>query len=272
MRSLLSLSPLAVASLALSACGTGIDFSSPGGLFGLDGELGTPDSATDDDGTADQGGDNNDDATGEIVGGDDNSADDNSADDDSEACVARCRFDRYNLDVRVGDTFVLTNFVTCPDVLAHHSFAADGGDWAQLDDANAGVAITITTDDAEGGNHGDGEWRINLVDERGEEVDHATIRVNHDDESDITAADAVARDVDVDCDDDSSDDDGTADQGGENDDDTAGEIGGEVGGDDDGTADQGGENNDDTAGEIGGDDDGTADQGGANDDDVQLPG
>ena len=93
MRSLLSLSPLAVATLALSACGTGIDFSSPGGLFGLDSELGTPDGATDDDGTADQGGGNDDDTTGEIVGGDD-SADDDSADDnsvdDNDGAITAC--------------------------------------------------------------------------------------------------------------------------------------------------------------------------------------
>ena len=104
------------------------------------------------------------------------------------ACSDECEFTTYNLDVRTGDTFVLARFLACVDPLASHTFVqeGDGAPWRHLDAINAGEPITITDADRAGGDHGPGEYRLFLIDDvTGDDVDHMTIRIDHDDESDI---------------------------------------------------------------------------------------
>src|ERR1700710_1546027 len=84
----------------------------------------------------------------------------------SDGCSATCGFDRYNLDVQVGDVFVVQDFLTC-SAFTGVSFAMDGGSWDQLAAINAAQPITISDVDRQGGNHGDGEYRLNIVDAQG---------------------------------------------------------------------------------------------------------
>ncbi len=108
--------------------------------------------------------------------------------------LSRCRFERYNLDVRVGDRFVLSNFLErCDgDAGVDFAFAYEGDTTWNLAAFNADAVVEIVEADLEGGNHGDGEYRLDLVDARGRELDHATIRIDHDDRSDVRGGDDIA--------------------------------------------------------------------------------
>jgi hypothetical protein len=133
---------------------------------------------------------------------------------DDDAC--ECEFTTYNLDVRVGDQFVLSNFVSC-DGLIRFDYE-DGEDW-NLDNFNTDRAVTIVESDLLAGNKSEGRYRLQLFDDTGEELDHMTIRINHDDESDIQPGDEIPGQAPtVDCseddDDDTDDDDGDDDDGG----------------------------------------------------------
>ncbi len=113
--------------------------------------------------------------------------------EDGVPCAVECRFSTYNLDVQVGDTFVLTHFLErCDGRLgANFAFAYDGDETWNLGAFNANEPVTITEADLAGGNKSEGEYRLNLVGPNGEELDHATIRVGHGDESDIRPGDEV---------------------------------------------------------------------------------
>lgn len=112
---------------------------------------------------------------------------------DGVPCAVECRFTTYNLDVQVGDTFVLTHFLErCDGRLgANFTFAYEGDETWNLAAFNANLPVTITEADLAGGNKGEGEYRLNLVGPGGEELDHATIRVGHGGESDIQPGDEV---------------------------------------------------------------------------------
>jgi hypothetical protein len=110
------------------------------------------------------------------------------------ACSAdECRFDTYNLDVLVGDRFVISNFLGACEgqVGVDFVFAYEDGETWNLDAFNSDRAIEITEADLSGGNHGEGEYRVFLFDSGGEELDHMTIRIGHDPESDIRPGDAT---------------------------------------------------------------------------------
>lgn len=108
--------------------------------------------------------------------------------------VSECRFERYNLDVRVGDRFVLANFVErCDgDAGTDFEFAYEDDTLWNLAAFNANAVVEIVEADLDDGNHGDGEYRLLLVDTEGRELDHATIRIDHDDDSDVRSGDDIA--------------------------------------------------------------------------------
>lgn len=108
--------------------------------------------------------------------------------------VSDCRFDTYNIEVRTGDVFVLSNFVErCEgDAGTDYVFGYEDDETWNLTAFNTNTPITIVEADLDGGNHGDGEYRISLFDADGEELDHATIRIDHDDESDVREGDDLA--------------------------------------------------------------------------------
>lgn len=111
-------------------------------------------------------------------------ATDEPDDDACEEAEGECRFTTYNLDVRTGDTFVLSHFVSCGHAPGSgYTFAYEEGAPWNLDAFNADEPVTITDDDLDGGD--DGRYRLLLVDADGEELDHMTIRIDHDDESDV---------------------------------------------------------------------------------------
>ncbi len=126
---------------------------------------------------------------GETPDGGGDSEDPNPSSD--PRCDAECEFTTYNLDVQVGDVFVLANFVDCDGAPGEFVFAYEGAEDWNIDAFNTDLPVTITTIDLEGGNKGAGEYRLNMLDAHGEELDHMTIRINHGEDSDVTAADAV---------------------------------------------------------------------------------
>lgn len=111
--------------------------------------------------------------------------------DDDDAC--RCEFTTYNLDVRTGDTFVLSRFLSCGVDRGGAVFAYEEGDETfGLVEFNADLPVTITPEVAAGGEDGEGEYRLSLFALDGDEVDHITIRIDHDDVSDVGPNDATA--------------------------------------------------------------------------------
>jgi hypothetical protein len=120
---------------------------------------------------------------------------DDSGEDDSHCRPARlddCSFSTYNLDVQVGDKFILENFIEdCPGELGVDMvFGYEDGESWNLSAVNDNSAIEIVESDLNGGNHGEGEYRLFLLDaSTGDVLDHITVRVGHDDESDIQAGD-----------------------------------------------------------------------------------
>lgn len=120
-----------------------------------------------------------------IDGEDDPTAGEDDGDRVDVDCRSECEFTTYNLDVVVGDSFVLDHFVDCEDGPAPYVFGyEDGEDW-NLAAFNSGQLVTILRSDLDGGNKGDGEYRFSMYDAHGEELDHMTIRIGHDDRSDI---------------------------------------------------------------------------------------
>lgn len=110
-----------------------------------------------------------------------------------EPDLSRCEFERYNVDLRVGDRFVLTNFLEgCRgDVGTDFFFEYEDGTTWNLAAFNVNAVVELVEADREGGPRGKGEFRIDLVGADGEEIDHATIRIDHDDESDVRPGDDV---------------------------------------------------------------------------------
>ena len=96
-----------------------------------------------------------------------------------EVDLSECRFTTYNLDVATGDRFVLSNFLEgCEGrVGVDFFFEYEAGETWNIDAFNSDGVVEILEADAEGGNHGDGEYRFQLVDGLGEELDHVTIRI-----------------------------------------------------------------------------------------------
>ena len=102
-----------------------------------------------------------------------------------------CEFTTYNLDVRVGDQFILAHFVECEGPAGAFVFAyEDGEDW-NLDAFNADELVTIVEADLLGGNKSEGRYRLSMLDAMGDEVDHMTIRIDHADQSDVGATHAA---------------------------------------------------------------------------------
>jgi hypothetical protein len=113
--------------------------------------------------------------------------------------VEACEFQTYNLDVAVGDRFRVSRFVDCAAVLGtDYSFAYEGGETWNLDAMNRDDVIEIVDADRAGGNHGDGEYRFQMIDAGGDEIDHMTIRIR-DGDSDIGPGDDALAPPPVDC-------------------------------------------------------------------------
>lgn len=90
------------------------------------------------------------------------------------------RFTTYNLDVPVGHTWRIMDYVNAPGLSlgSDFDFVYDDGETWHLADFNNNTPVTIVTADLAGGNHGEGEYRISLrYIATGELVDHMTIRV-----------------------------------------------------------------------------------------------
>lgn len=107
--------------------------------------------------------------------------------------IGECRFDTYNLEVQVGDRFVITNFLErCGgEVGVDFVFGYEGGETWNLDNFNRNGVVEIVEADLAGGNHGDGEYRVSLLSMSGDEMDHMTIRIGHGGESDIRPGDEI---------------------------------------------------------------------------------
>jgi hypothetical protein len=177
----------------------------------------------------------------------------NLGDEGVAARTCRCRFTTYNLEVEVGDTFVLANFLSCGKDRGALRFVADG-DTLDLAALNADAPITISAGDAQSGNHGEGRHRIELVDESGDVVDKVTIRVDDKSEIGAGAADAPAG-CPVGDDDGNVDDDGDDDGhhgGGHDEDDDDGDDDDDGAGNDDPPGDDNGAGNDDPPGDDNG--------------------
>ncbi len=105
--------------------------------------------------------------------------------------LSRCEFERYNIDVRVSDRFVLTRFLEGCDgeIGVDFAFAYEDDTTWNLTAFNTDEAVEIVEADLDGGNHGEGEYRIELVGADGASIDHATLRIDHDEESDVRPGD-----------------------------------------------------------------------------------
>ncbi len=103
-----------------------------------------------------------------------------------EVDLRDCEFTTYNLDVEVGDRFVLSNFLSeCHGQIGIDlRFEYEDQEAWNLEAFNTNQVIEIDQADLEGGNHGNGEYRFMMVTSEGEELDHMTIRIEHGD-SDI---------------------------------------------------------------------------------------
>lgn len=130
-----------------------------------------------------------------VAGSSDDSDDGASSPHGSNECgeIGECRFDTYNLEVQVGDRFVITNFLErCGgQVGADFVFGYEDGETWNLDNFNRNGVVEIVEADLGGGNHGDGEYRVSLLSLSGDEMDHMTIRIGHGGESDIQPGDEI---------------------------------------------------------------------------------